>query len=219
MATVRDVYGRVRARKGFEDLTKEDFTNHINRVHKDILIRMPVRVNTEDISLTSGTKEYALDSDIVKVWEAYRYDTSSTGEALTATSVHDLHLDTPHFRFDANGKPKMFYVWNSVTTGDVIGFHPTPDTTTSSGYPKITLHVTRENTLDMTTTLPTGVKDHQIYIEGVCYYAAMDVMPEKAQFWFNAYQMEMDKNRRFYQNRNPDHSPSVAPRIYRRGYR
>lgn len=208
--TVANVIASLRRR--IPTITPDDALEYINRVHEDLSAMLPLRQDTEDVSLTDGTREYSLDEDIVQIWDA-EYRTSATeGHQMKQTSVPDLVLDRAAWRLAVDGKPFEYYIWGN-TTGKVVGFFPTPETTTTSGYPIVRLYVSRRNTLTLSDSLPQTILNKQVYVEGAAWYYCADFKPDMESFYDRRYQEHKIRLKRFYYSQMPFHSPSIRANI------
>lgn len=178
----------------YPDMTDAKGVEYANVVHRRLLTAFPeLRIDTEDINLTSGTGEYSLDEDIYKVHSALYLTAASTGTVLDETSVTELDNKNAGWRLESSGTPTGFYVWAN-TTGQVVGLYPKPNTTTSGGFPKVTLYVTRRpSALTGSDTVFTMLPDSQIYKEGILLEFAKAQRKEDVAMRLEVYRAELQR--------------------------
>lgn len=164
----------------FSDVTSAEAIRLANMIHKRILARLGIRDTSIDISLTAGTREYDLAETAIQIRAAYYVRSATAGDFQqldeTSTDKMDL-LDTGWRNRTTQSQPRLYFVnslVNSNTSKKRIGFDPIPDTTTSGGYPKVTLYITQHTDLVGADTLPTQVQDSQIYLDGMSWLFAKE---------------------------------------------
>jgi hypothetical protein len=194
----------------------------LNRIHRRILSRVQVRNSSTDISLTSGTRQYDLAATVMKVWAGY-YIKSATADdfyPLIETSVDELDQRDSGWRSRTNtssSTPDLYYVTSAVT-GDgaknQVGFVEIPPTTTSGGYPKVTLHTTDCAELATDDSVPTNLLDDEIYLAGMSYLWARQYDKENAgshEAWFES---EIDKNILHVKNMLERDNTEIVPAMF-----
>lgn len=153
MSTGADIL--VGARRIYNDIDDTAGLDLLQKAH-DFLLRF-VRIYPEevvDINLVAGTREYALDSDVLRVWEAEYRTSATTATPLEQTSTDWLDYNMRGWRSLPNGTPSMFY-----DIGGYIGLVQKPDTTSSGGYPIVRGYATKRQTLVGATALPLMIRE------------------------------------------------------------
>jgi len=133
--------------------------NLANEVHNDILTRCGIQTDTETITLTSGTKEYSLPVT-ARFATSVTYVRSASAEdvvKLLSRSQEEFENESPAYKYSDSGEPTSYYITHGSDGTVSIGLDPTPDTTTSGGYPKVVMRVGRGATLTAAGNLPLGV--------------------------------------------------------------
>jgi hypothetical protein len=146
---------------------------YINEVHADLLRQLPLVTATEDLSVTSGTQEYAINEATVRIVAAEWVTSATERRSLVVTDYDYLNSEEPNWRRRSAGTPSRVYLWRSATDY-VVGIDPKPNTTTSGGYPVLRLHATRVGTLTATGSLPKGIINKDVYAYGAMLRFAMD---------------------------------------------
>lgn len=184
--TVQDVVDAARVGyPGIPDIGAPSIAvNLFNEVHNDILARCGIQTDTETISLTADTKEYALAVTARFASTAVYVRSATAGDAVKLQSKAQEAFEADHgtYKNEASGEPDSYYIVHSSDGTVKIGFDPTPDTTTSGGYPSVVMRVGRGATLTASGNLPLGVKNHTAWIAGIqAFWARRRSLPDAAQ--------------------------------------
>lgn len=161
--------------------------NIFNEVHNDILARCGIQTGTETLSaLVAGTKEYALS--VTARWAAtavyVRSATDGDAVKLVSKAQESLEAQDGTYKFEGTGEPTHYYITHDSEGTVYIGLDPTPDTSTSGGYPKVVMRVGRGATLTAAGNLPLGVKNTTAWIAGIqAFWAKRRGLPEANQKW------------------------------------
>lgn len=162
-----------------------------------LLDELEARNGTVSILLTSGTKQYDLPANIVKVWEAY-YQMSADASGWTLlqpTSLQQLAAYDSGWRaWNITSTPMEYYITTAVngnSSKDQIGFHPTPNTTSSGGYPAVILYCTVHADLLVGDTVPPAITDPYLIAYRMAYQWAKLKRPDAAAFYENSYSKEL----------------------------
>lgn len=168
--SVQDVISQVQPH--FAELTPPKIINILNDVNRDLYQSLRLEPGaTQDITLVAGTKTYALNSLITRIWSVMYLTSATDGRALTATSLDQLDYTYPNNRIAENSTPYAYY-----EDGGYIGIFPPPDTATAgSGYPKVTIYCQKEPTSDMTisSTFPEIVRNIDAWVYAICEQYAL----------------------------------------------
>jgi len=205
--TVQDIIDDVR-REYAKGVSDAEVLYHLQQVHTDIITAVRLNVDDETITLTDGTKGYALDDDILKVWSAKYYRSASDAYGLKAIHLDELNSDNPHWVITPDMEPRSFYIEQGF-----IYFHPTPPTTTSGGYPKVVITVSRDVTLATDTELPGYVRSAGAWVE-----ATKEAIAKSKKDWesYSVFKSdakeELIKLKNAVVGRNVEFNPSIRPR-------
>jgi hypothetical protein len=176
-----------RLQREFEDITQAIAEDYLSASDREILTRMPLRVDSEDINLTSGTQLYAFAADTVVRVASVEYLKGSAvtnRKVLTATSIAELDLQSRDWRAAQNEEPTHFFITVNSSGALRIGFYPTPNTTTSGGYPIARVHLWRAASLVSGGSLPSVVRKPDMYVWGAAWLYAEDYRSiEEAQMY------------------------------------
>ena len=182
----------------------------LQEAHDDVLRRVRLYPDaTEVITLTAGDDSYALASNDLRIWAAtYFQDANDTGTPLYATSVDTLDADYPLWRSQENGQPAFYW-----SLGQEVQFYPKPDTTTSAGYPNVTLYVSQRQTLVGTTDLPLVVRNYMAWVRYICWRFASEYAIERAAKEWDNYQKELSDLQRLVDGMTARSRPKISTRI------
>ena len=193
----------------FENANPVIVLDCINTIHRGLCYELPVIRDTVTVSLTSGTREYALDETTASIMCATYYpDASGAYEILEPVDMGDLDREDRAWRQIPDGTPKGFYIF-----GGYIGFVPAPDTTTASGYPKVELEVTEFSTLAMGDSLPTSIKTKEVYVHGARMLYAQFVDINMVQGFEAMYRYHLQDTERAMGRRNRNHRRIANPEM------
>lgn len=155
-----------------------------------------------NINLTSGTKEYAIDERFVQITDVQYRTGASAGTTLTATTMDAIRIVNPDWRKQASGAPEYYYISSNAGV-NIIGLHPTPNSSTSGGYPVLQLWgAQKPATLTLSTEIGNTVRSPEIYIYGISLHAAYQFAPEAVDHLRALYELEKRKNIEWLETRN-----------------
>lgn len=193
-----------------------DFVNstaqaeYANRVHRELLTHVPLRVTTRDIAFTTA-QEYALQDSEMRVWSVELYTSATSHTALLETSVEYLNSQERQWRSKpASNVTNRFYVWSN-TTGRVIGLVPAPASAASGGYPLIRLYVSTADTLTLQSEIVAGLLNDDLYTYGMAARFAEDEHRDQADYWLAKYWEAIDREREFYFGKNVQDRQQIIP--------
>jgi hypothetical protein len=165
---------RTRAAKRYPDLEDGGTLglDLFQETHDDILAEIPMVLDTEDIALTDDDPTYPVDEDILRIWEATWRRSATANDIRLLRVVTQEWMDLHHrgWKYLAAQTEPNFLVLEATADAAAVAqfrFSPNLDITVSGAYPKVTLTVTRKQTLAANSTLPQQVKDPDAYLEGV----------------------------------------------------
>lgn len=178
----------------YSDVSSASAERLFNMIHKRILARLGLRDTTATISLTAGTREYDLAEANLQIRVAHYVRSANDGDfyELRETSTDALDELDEGWRGRADrSEPHCFYVRSVVdadTSEKQIGFVELPPTTTSGGYPNVTLYVTQNAVLSGSDTIPAALQDSQIYLDGMSWLFAKEQGLESRDYWKAEYE-------------------------------
>lgn len=177
------------AKLDFPDETDTRALSDLQSVDDYICFRFPVIRSRQDVTLTADTREYSLPSNTVRVL-ACRYVTSATAsDKLQARHLDWFDAYDYNWRDQSSGTPMDYYV---DTANNNIGLHPAPDTTTSGGYPKLTLDVSqRRGTLVVGTDFGSNLPSYQAWVEGLRHRMALRTSDERLGYYERMFNHEL----------------------------
>lgn len=194
------------ARNTFPDMTTAKGVFYMNNIQKRLVHELGIRLTSKTISLTSGTREYTLGGTVATI-EAVNYSTSATAWVnLTPTSTSELDIKQAGWEVDpATGTPYSFYIRPvlSGTTTDAfkIGFYPTPDTTTATGYPIVRIDYADNQDFTVagvaSETIPESVMEPLVYVQGLRWLHCVDTRPGEAEIYYAAFAESLERCREF----------------------
>lgn len=185
MATAQDVINE--AKREFDGRSDEECLADLQAVHNELCWDFKLIPSEDTINLTAGTSSYSMPADCARVYEL-RYRTSSTRSNFTrliATEREELDELHNHWRGTNNGKPQYYYI-----LGGLLYLYPTPDTSTSAGYPILEIDYSAITTLASGTDLPSSLFTYRAYVEGLKSRLALREEDERYGEYMRMYTME-----------------------------
>ncbi len=214
-------------RRTYPNCSATDAAELLTDVIKEMYSRLPIRNTSVNLNVTDGTQQYDLNAEFTKVHQVI-YKPNANEEnwvRLEATNTDKLDLTEPRWRADlAEGTPTHYYITSAVSSDSAknqIGFLPIPDTTTSAGYPIVTIFGTVNAALTSSETMPDNLLNDNVIVFGMCYYWCLRIknLPD-IQLWENRYQNELTKTEVHLRGLNEAEDPqtiyTVASSLTRR---
>lgn len=198
MATLADAI--TKAQQKYPQLSTARAIVFANVIHNRLLTRLNLRGTTKSINMTSGTKDYALGAETSRIFTAFYRTSATVVSQLTPTSQEKLDLDDPDWRERTEtGSPTHYMVRpikNGSGTGDalMVTLYPTPDTTTSGGYPLVEMWITDSTAFTATSDdLPGSLIDEMVYANGIRMLWAEGNDQASCAFYEQRYNSDMDR--------------------------
>lgn len=213
MPTASDVVARIKL--DFPQVPDAVVLAELNAVHVDILSWVKLTQDTEIITLTAGDGDYALDSDILRVWSARYESAANTFKPLVPTHLDELDRRNPRWRTRAyaRGVPSHFYIDTSN-----LWLYPWPDTTASGGYPRVVLEVSRSVTLTGSDNMPAQAANSLAWEMGVCRRLARRAEDKRVGYYDQEYDRELSNLIARIDARNTRYQPRIEPSLVRMGH-
>jgi hypothetical protein len=200
------------ARRHFDTFDDAEALTYAQAVHNKILRLIRVKPDEDvDISVTAGVNSYTLDANqlISRIWNATWYDSATSFRPLRPRSVDELDFQT---RGIWRTQPASTPIWYDERAGKLI-LYPTPDTTTATGYPKVTLTVQKTDTLTTSTVLPTAIDEYDAWIYGLCRKYAGEKARDQFQMFDALYTQALNDLVAFSQGKAAREMPNIQPNI------
>lgn len=216
MSNVNQVIAKFRrALPGIDETRAQQIFNDAHRI---ILARTRLREVTIQVSLTNGTREYDLTETALLILAAEYRQTATSYRALSEISVDAL--DENHAGWRSNtitGTPLRYYIIhhnNSNTAKMQVGFYPTPNTTTATGYPIVDIHAIREATLANTDAVPPQLLSDAVYVSVMCEQACREIesFRDQWQFWNGLKDKDLAENVVWVKSREERLGTRLQPR-------
>jgi hypothetical protein len=197
------------ARRHFVTFDEQEALTYLQAVHNKILRLVRVKVDENvDLNMVAGTPNYAISSEIMRIWSVTAYDDVGMYRALRPKSVDELDYTYPVWKSLNSGQP----IWYDERAGEMI-FYPTPNVTTVAGYPIIRLRVQKTDTLTMSTTLPTMVDEYDAWIYGLCRKYATEKEKDQLPFFEQKYKQALRDLEGYSQGKAVRGKPALHPVI------
>ena len=187
------------AQRAFPYLTDADGLTLYKEVLLEVLGLLQIEGGTEDVTLTSGTREYEMvyNPQILSVRAAYYITAANTAVKLTGVTTDWMDRNVTQWRFTTDtGTPDKFYIDSptsaALTTQGkiVIGFDPIPNTTTDT-YPYVRIYGPEYEEPAATSDVPQSIPNVRVLIEGIKRNYAMDRNAEKYQLYSHTFENEL----------------------------
>jgi hypothetical protein len=168
LTTLQNVIDRAQARH--QSIDSAEALEFAEEVYREFLSKTELGRKAYDISLTAGTREYPLNAAISTIHQVDYVSASGEAKQLDHTDVNQLEAFDPGFL--SKGKqstPTHYYIEFEEDAGikAKLNLYPIPDTTTSSGFPKITVFGTAIPTFTVATLLPERLSTPDVFVDGI----------------------------------------------------
>ena len=222
MATVQDCIDGLHVT--YPQVQDDQALLYFRQVHREVCNLGQLNYDSYTFSsLVAGTREYVMsDLDVTTSVRAAYYQTDAdTYYKLTPTSTDWLDEYRPNWRLDTDtGQPEMFYIEGKGSYVDPeetrIGFYPTPNTTSTSGYPRVVTYGTTYQAMNPTEDIAPIIPSIRVYIEGMKKLYASDRDPDRLAMWDELYKRELHSTLAYINNTIEDlDAPRVVPRWMR----
>ena len=178
------------------------------------ITKFRLRENEVDISLTEGVREYDLAGTMAATREAYYkpQEDPSTWQVLYGVSIDQLARVEPGWRGNDNtGDPNRYYIKAKADSDSgqrVIGFDPLPQTTTSGGYPIVTLYCVQLADLTASETVPDFVITDEWFLYEMSARYAVRQDREQTLYWEERARKELDLLQSYIKATSDDVAPT-----------
>jgi hypothetical protein len=172
---------------------------------RDVLVATELANSEVTATLTAGTPTVALSENVIRIHQAFYEQSSATPYqyAMTETSLDALAAQRKQFRTNS-GQPKAYFLTSGVA-GQVatlqVGLTPTPDITSSGGYPRIRFITTMYIQLASGESLPTGLGSVDVILFNMAMRYAIRRNDTRAAYYENFYRRALRETQLFVKNR------------------
>lgn len=200
-----------------------------DEAHTQLCRKFEVYDSSGSINLTANVREYSMSSTIKKVLNVLYKPSASEDEW---TQVLPTTLESQdfynNFRKDVDpGVPNYYYIGTSITgsgvSTNVIGFDKVCPTTTSGGYPIVTIYGQFLIALTGSASLPVALTGYEmVYVYHMAKAFTALVAPEKMMYWSNLFdglcaQIRADLSSREYSIEGASVLPSFVTQLTKAG--
>lgn len=203
------------AQRTFPDMPDATALRLVQDIDNRVLQHIPLYKTTEDLTLVSGTREYEINDATVRVWHAdYLESSTAQPEALRAVQIEWLNQNVSGWRNSETGTPREYYI--DVQLAEVVvGFYPTPGTSTSGGYPTVRLYVSRTRTVAAGDSVPKGLRSEEVYRAGIRWLWCVETRSDQADYWRKVYDDHLNEEHRVWFERMAQAPRNVVPMVPR----
>lgn len=194
-------------RQTFPEMSSARAIAYAATIHKRVCNAIGIRESTEDIAMVADQREYSLPAGVVNIFAVVYYEDADTPTTLDVSSFEREDIADPYWRSDTtSGTPDRYLVRSAKAgsgTGDSlkVSFLPTPETSASGGYPKVTMWVTSHTAFSATSdNLPDSLLDERVYVNGVRWLYAQDNALELASYYKEAFYEDLDHCKSWFKN-------------------
>lgn len=141
------------------------------------------------MNIVAGTAEYPWAETSLRGYNGTWWIDANTPIPMKLTSedgLRDQQADWKEQDSLHSGRPCQFYIGtrpNGNSAGLVIGFVPTPDTSTSSGFPYAVIHVEEHVVLGLDDPLPYSMIDEMALVYRMCQLWAEEQDRQAVGMW------------------------------------
>ena len=211
-----------RARATFPDMSSARALGYAKTAHSRIMERLNIRHTSKTINITDGTKTYDLGAEVGRIYAVIYALSDTDARVLTFTSYDEKDLKDPEWRISTQeGDPEEFLIQSTITTPTrsdkaQITFIPTPGTTTSGGYPIVTIYYSDKSEVTADTmTLPVTLLDEELYVNAICMLYAKDSAKQHYEWHKNLYEEDVQRCLNAYKQQASNEPTEIAYGFYR----
>jgi|GEM_PF-5227602 len=204
------------AQRAFADLQTQRGIDIANVVHTEILTRIPEARKSSIVITPTGVQEYALSPSVFQVQHVEYADGNGNVVPILGITVEDLdHAINKTWRLNPGastfvgdmpgGYGPWFYISSEFSSGTnqrVIGFYPAPTFTT--GTFTVWVSQVESSALGSTDSCLTTLSNSDVYVQGIRYYATLDLYPALADVYKAQYDLQMAIQESYVRTHNGD---------------
>lgn len=180
----------------FPDLTTAKALEFCNQINRELNIGLPNRYKVETVNLTSGTRSYDMPSGVVRIEKAvYKQSANVRYEVDIVTRERLDEMDGLWDYQSSTSRPTMLCV-DEVNVAASNGaklqvtLYPTPNTTTSAGYPILELRVATTSDVATGNDILSATVSGDLYKAGICYFHSRDMEYGSSKQWLNEWERQ-----------------------------
>ena len=183
-------------------------------VNREIASRIQCRNSVQTVNLTAGQQEYNWDPSgyVTQIHEVYYLPSGTTGAGIQLFQMDIDKLAEEMTNWRQGTTPAIPQAWyissapaNANSTGGqgVIGFWPPPPTTTSAGYPVVSVYVSSAQPLAGGDTVPVQLLNDYVYLYRMYELFANQRVPDEPRQWGKLAEGEFERNIAFVKQTAP----------------
>lgn len=200
------------ARRHFATFDDQEALTYLQAVHNKILRLVRVKPDESyDVLLTADVGSYSLDPLISRIWSASYLASADDTRPLYPRSVDELDWQTKGIW---RSQPSSTPVWYDERAGQLV-LYPTPDTSSSDGYPKVSLVVQKTDVLSLTSVLPTAVDEFDAWIYGLCRKYSAEKARDQLAAFDGLYRQALNELIAFSEGKSAREMPNVQANVPR----
>lgn len=212
-----------RVRETYPDCTTTLALSNLNLIVRQLCRTIPLYRTSADVTLTADDPSYTL-SDTVGQIDTVFYVTSATQRTqLEYVALDELNQDDSNFRLRDSGTPSRYYLTQTASSAPAgaleIGLDCPPDTTTSGGYPKLTIYYSEIPSADFSgsDSSPQALERPNVLVYGAnMLYAEFRKMWDDVGAWKALFDAEHSRQWNHVNHRSRFDPPRWVPASVRR---
>lgn len=191
----------------FDNASNAEVLSDLQAIHDDLCRVMRLKPSTQTLSsIVAGTPGYALSAGWARVFGVRYFSSATDYTKLKATDKDELDSFRYNWRLES-GTPDSYY----IESGNIY-LVPSPDTSSSGGYPKVEVDISSTETLSGSgTNLPSGVSSYRAWIEGAKWLIALRYQDPRTSYYEKRYEDERKKLFQQVQQASAEFKPRFIP--------
>lgn len=167
--TVNDIITRTQA--VYPDLSQARAATLGTQIRAELFVRFPILRDVVEITnLVAGTRQYALNVDLMFVDRVEYYTSASVFTTLVPTDYDYLNDQDRDFKTVSSGTPTEYFLLSGDSTnGPMIGLNPAPDTSSSGSpaYPRLKVYGSKKDAFTAGGTIYDDMPNSRVYETGI----------------------------------------------------
>lgn len=186
----------------------------LNELVGELLFDVELSSQEVDVNMTANTAHYTVTTPM-RVWSARYVRSATTGDFkhLLPTSQDEMDSrEQQHLRLSA-GEPTYWWMLPTSAGTQELWLSATPATTTSGGYPKVTLRHSKYVALAAGDSLPVGLPSYEAFVLGLAAKWASYVGDPKEADLQQRFEVRKKQLETFRHSVNARIKPTVRPGV------
>jgi hypothetical protein len=204
------------AQRAFPDLQTSRGVQLGNLIHQEVLTAIPEARKTLVQITPTGVQEFALDYSVFQVQHVEYADDNGNVVPVLGITVEDLDhavnktwRGNPSVTSYVGDMPGGYGPWFYLSSAEVaavntrvIGFYPSPNFTT--GTFNLWCSQLDATPLTASSSCLATLSNSDVYVQGIRYYAALDLYPPLVDIYKSAYVAQMALQQNYVRTHNGD---------------